>query len=110
MFYSHTNSLVVQLWVTGNWHWYLKLEIAPSNSKRFTTVQWHPEQGRTLYLASEGKRCQNLVKISDRVLGSLIEYQLEYETCASLCGPPTDLGMVAVVDRGNAFSLWLCQS
>lgn len=53
--YGWTESTLVQLWITGNWHWYLKQEISPINGKRFTSMRWHPEQARTLFLASEGK-------------------------------------------------------
>ncbi|PVF95559.1 IkappaB kinase complex, IKAP component [Serendipita vermifera] len=76
----------VQLWTTGNWHWYLKLELTPFKSKRFTSVLWHPEKANTLYLASSNE---------------LLEYRLDYETCTSGCKLPEDLGMVAVVDQGN---------
>ncbi|KAG8811746.1 hypothetical protein FRC19_003616 [Serendipita sp. 401] len=84
---SYTGGDVFQLWTTGNWHWYLKLVLRPVGSSRFTSIYWHPEHGRTLFLASSG---------------SLREYSFEYENVASLSGPPDDLGMVAVIDRGDA--------
>ncbi|KAG1812305.1 pol II transcription elongation factor [Suillus variegatus] len=34
---------VVQLWTTGNYHWYLKQEISAPLSTRFTSINWHPE-------------------------------------------------------------------
>ncbi|KIM33145.1 hypothetical protein M408DRAFT_149581 [Serendipita vermifera MAFF 305830] len=78
---------VVQLWTTGNWHWYLKLELHPLGSPRFLSMAWHPEHPRTLVLTSEA---------------SIFEYTFEYDTVTSLGGPPNDLGMVAVIDKGAA--------
>lgn len=76
---------VFQLWTTGNWHWYLKLEIRPVGATRFSNVSWHPERPRVLFLSSES---------------GLFQYEFEYETCTSHA--PDGLGMVAVIDRGNA--------
>jgi hypothetical protein len=49
------DSLQVQLWVTGNWHWYLKLELRARSTSgrpgRYTAVRWHPEDGNSFYFA-----------------------------------------------------------
>ncbi|KAG8817137.1 hypothetical protein FRC17_000043 [Serendipita sp. 399] len=84
---SYRDGDVFQLWTTGNWHWYLKMTLRPVGSRRFRSVYWHPEHGRILFLSSPG---------------NLREYTFEYETVASSSGPPNDLGMVAVIDRGDA--------
>ncbi|KAG9312244.1 IKI3 family-domain-containing protein [Chiua virens] len=34
---------VVQLWTTGNYHWYLKQEFRAPADSHFTSVGWHPE-------------------------------------------------------------------
>ena len=55
----------VQLWTTGNWHWYLKFELQPLGSPRFLSVAWHPEEARTLLVASEGKYHLTLTKAAN---------------------------------------------
>jgi elongator complex protein 1 len=45
---------VVQLWTTGNYHWYLKQEIIPSvESTRYTYVAWHPETAMRFICATD---------------------------------------------------------
>ncbi|KAF8132053.1 pol II transcription elongation factor [Boletus edulis] len=34
---------MVQLWTTGNYHWYLKQEFRAPGDSHFTNVTWHPE-------------------------------------------------------------------
>lgn len=101
----------MQLWTTGNWHWYLKFELRPLGSTRFLSIAWHPEQAQTLLLTSECK--QDIVitpQISTAKLASLFEYNFEYDTITSLGGPPNDLGMVAVTDKGMHFTIFLVRT
>ncbi|KAI5122330.1 hypothetical protein M0805_002497 [Coniferiporia weirii] len=80
----------VQLWTTGNYHWYLKQEIiAPNNDDvpgRFTSVSWHPENPLCLLLTAS--KC-------------VLERVLAWETYISRIQAPNDSGSVAVVDGGN---------
>ncbi|KAG8908640.1 hypothetical protein FRB99_004928 [Tulasnella sp. 403] len=82
---------VVQLWTTGNYHWYLKQEIpADATSEgvtpRFSAVRWHPEDPLRLITITG-------VDVND--------YQLVWNTCASPVMPPDDMGTVAVVDGAS---------
>ena len=46
----------VQLWTSGNWHWYLKCEIRPpKGARRFVVVGWHPERPLELVLSTSGR-------------------------------------------------------
>ena len=53
------DSLQVQLWVMGNWHWYLKQELrarsASETPGQFTAVRWHPEDGNKLLVCTHSK-------------------------------------------------------
>ncbi|KIJ49936.1 hypothetical protein M422DRAFT_74490 [Sphaerobolus stellatus SS14] len=76
----------VQLWTTGNYHWYLKLEIpatAASSSTTFTSVSWHPEDPSILYLS------QNQ---------SLSVMKFTSGTTTSSLPSPSDTGLTPVVD------------
>ncbi|KAI5835371.1 IkappaB kinase complex, IKAP component [Schizophyllum commune Tattone D] len=73
----------VQLWTTGNYHWYLKQEVQTPKDVRLTSVQWHPESPLNLVLTTS-----NL--IMRRVYA--------WDTSTSLTGPPDDTGTVVVVD------------
>ncbi|KAG9083537.1 hypothetical protein FS749_005957 [Ceratobasidium sp. UAMH 11750] len=74
----------VQLWTTGNYHWYLKQEINPcSNSTRYTSVVWHPEHSLRLL-------CSTSHSIEDRTF--------IWDTCASTSYSDESPGAVAVVD------------
>ncbi|KAL7277687.1 hypothetical protein ACG7TL_008619 [Trametes sanguinea] len=79
---------IVQLWTTGNYHWYLKQEIAaPSGLNgepaRFTSVQWHPEDALRLVLTTAS---------------DVIQRTYAWDTFASPSQPPVDSGSVAVID------------
>ncbi|TFK50763.1 pol II transcription elongation factor [Heliocybe sulcata] len=75
---------LVQLWSTGNYHWYLKQEIHPSKgSKRFTSIAWHPEKALHLTLTTTSKLEQRI---------------FAWDTYASAAAPPFDSGSVAVID------------
>ncbi|KAG9098159.1 hypothetical protein FRC06_006747 [Ceratobasidium sp. 370] len=73
----------VQLWTTGNYHWYLKQEISPSSSSRYTRVIWHPEHSLRLL-------CSTSHSIEDRTF--------IWDTCTSASHPDESPGAVAVVD------------
>ncbi|VDC02341.1 unnamed protein product [Peniophora sp. CBMAI 1063] len=74
----------VQLWTSGNWHWYFKCEIRPpKGARRFVDVGWHPEQPLELVLST-----------SDAVL----RQNLAWETVRSRTIAPDDTGTVAVLD------------
>ncbi|KAF8522598.1 IkappaB kinase complex IKAP component [Hysterangium stoloniferum] len=79
---------VVQLWTTGNYHWYLKLEIPArsDNVRRFTSVTWHPEDPVRLILSTNS---------------SIIDTQYLSYTATSLLTAPLDTGLVAVIDGSD---------
>ncbi|EEB98199.1 hypothetical protein MPER_02337, partial [Moniliophthora perniciosa FA553] len=70
---------LVQLWTTGNYHWYLKQEIAG----RFTSVTWHPENAMELILTTSSG-------VTRRTYG--------YATNASNSPPPKDSTLIAGLD------------
>ncbi|KZV69787.1 IkappaB kinase complex, IKAP component [Peniophora sp. CONT] len=77
----------VQLWTSGNWHWYLKLEIRPpGGATTFEDVAWHPEHPLELILCT-----------SDAVL----RQNLAWETVRSRTKVPHDTGTVAVLDGSD---------
>lgn len=43
----------IQLWTTGNYHWYLKQEVLLKSS--CSHISWHPEKSLRLAIASQGK-------------------------------------------------------
>ncbi|KAG9116362.1 hypothetical protein FRC07_007460, partial [Ceratobasidium sp. 392] len=78
------NADCVQLWTTGNYHWYLKQEISPSSaSAQYTSVVWHPENPLRLL-------CATSHSIEDRTF--------IWDTCASNAHSDESPGVVAVVD------------
>ncbi|KAG1767483.1 pol II transcription elongation factor [Suillus placidus] len=70
---------VVQLWTTGNYHWYLKQEISVPLSTHFTSINWHPEVSMRLLLTSSLQ---------------IIQQDYTWETCAGA----NDTGCVGVID------------
>jgi elongator complex protein 1 len=70
---------VVQLWTTGNYHWYLKQEISAPLSTHFTSINWHPELNMRLLLTSSLQ---------------IIQHDFAWETCAGA----NDTGCVGVID------------
>lgn len=79
---------IVQLWTTGNYHWYLKQEIVAPNTPsgdpgRFTTVNWHPEDPFKLILTTPA---------------IIIHRTYAWETYRSRTRAPVDTGSVAVFD------------
>ncbi|KAI0278772.1 IKI3 family-domain-containing protein [Russula aff. rugulosa BPL654] len=79
---------LVQLWTSGNYHWYLKQEITAPSSEggRYTSVTWHPENPLQILLTTKTK---------------LISYWCRWETFAATARVPNDTGTVAVVDGSS---------
>ncbi|GAC97137.1 Pol II transcription elongation factor [Pseudozyma hubeiensis SY62] len=74
---------VVQIYTTGNYHWYLKQEFVASTDSGVEQVKWHPEDPLQLSVAH-----------SDRVE----QLSFTHETVASGGRPPVDVACVAVAD------------
>ncbi|KIY69796.1 IkappaB kinase complex, IKAP component [Cylindrobasidium torrendii FP15055 ss-10] len=72
----------VQLWTIGNYHWYLKHEVASVHGI-FTSVGWHPEKPLVLILTTANE---------------IIHRAYAWETCSSPSAPPHDSGSVSVTD------------
>ncbi|KPM45720.1 Elongator complex protein 1 [Neonectria ditissima] len=72
---------MLQLWTTGNYHWYLKQEIPISSDS--SCLAWHPEKALRFAAASS----------SDVLVTEYI-----FHTARGLCRPPFDNGAVAVID------------
>ncbi|KAK4575245.1 putative elongator complex protein 1 [Recurvomyces mirabilis] len=73
----------VQLWTTGNYHWYLKQEIRASHKARQPKVAWHPEHALQLSVFDDGEL------VRQRYIAAVAR------------GPviaPHDHGLVAVID------------
>ncbi|KAL8853204.1 MAG: hypothetical protein Q9221_001938 [Calogaya cf. arnoldii] len=69
----------VQLWTMGNYHWYLKQEIFEPGLK------WHPEKPLKFALLSSSQ---------DKTR----RFQYALDVCSAPIAPPTDYGLVAVID------------
>ncbi|KAI9454947.1 IkappaB kinase complex IKAP component [Russula earlei] len=78
----------VQLWTTGNYHWYLKQEIAclPAEGGRYTSVAWHPEKPLLVLLTTKTH---------------VISYSFRWETSTATARAPNDTGTVAVIDGSS---------
>lgn len=79
---------VVQLWTTGNYHWYLKQQIILDEPGKFRPVSaiWHPEKPLRL-ICDDGRQLRSL--------------DFNFDVA---CGPvtqPHDTGLVAVIDGQN---------
>ncbi|KAI9441755.1 IKI3 family-domain-containing protein [Lactarius indigo] len=82
----------VQLWTIGNYHWYLKQEIAAphtSGSGRFTSVTWHPENALQMLLTTKTE---------------IISHSYRWETCTATARAPNDTGTVAVPPSSSHLS------
>ncbi|KAL6691986.1 IKI3 family domain-containing protein [Trichoderma pleuroticola] len=71
----------IQLWTMGNYHWYLKQEIAMEPG--FACLAWHSEKALRFAAASAG---------------SLILGEQIFHTSRGSCRLPNDNGVVAVID------------
>ncbi|KAF5365923.1 hypothetical protein D9758_006686 [Tetrapyrgos nigripes] len=78
---------LVQLWTTGNYHWYLKQEISATSKSshpvHFTSVGWHPENALQLILTTSTE---------------IIHRTYAWETIVSPSKPPVDSGLVSITD------------
>ncbi|KAL6860955.1 IKI3 family domain-containing protein [Trichoderma novae-zelandiae] len=74
----------IQLWTMGNYHWYLKQEIAMEPG--FACLAWHSEKALRFAAASAG---------------SLILAEQIFHTSRGSCRLPYDNGVVAVIDGEN---------
>lgn len=72
---------MIQLWTTGNYHWYLKQEIPTDSDSSF--LSWHPEKALRFAAGSSS--------------GVLVAEHIFY-TARGSCRPPFDNGAVAVID------------
>ncbi|KAG6382066.1 pol II transcription elongation factor [Boletus reticuloceps] len=70
---------MVQLWTTGNYHWYLKQEFRAPGDSHFTNVTWHPEASLRLLATTTSQ---------------LMSRTFAWETCAGA----NATGTVGVVD------------
>ncbi|KAF8845970.1 pol II transcription elongation factor [Paxillus ammoniavirescens] len=70
---------IVQLWTTGNYHWYLKQELQAPGAAHFTSVVWHPEASLRLVMTTPSQ---------------LITRMFTWETCAGA----NATGTVGVID------------
>lgn len=83
-----TAGRLVQLWTTGNYHWYLKQQIImdePRDSRPVSAV-WHPEKPLRLV-------CDNGLQMRS------LDFNFDV-TCGPVT-PPYDTGVVAVIDGEN---------
>lgn len=74
----------VQLWTTKNYHWYLKQEISVSGGLAPVKLTWHPEKSHNLFITYEDV--------------SIHVCRLQWDITRGTTAPPTDNGLVAVVD------------
>ncbi|PFH59984.1 hypothetical protein XA68_11598 [Ophiocordyceps unilateralis] len=72
---------VLQLWTMGNYHWYLKQEIAVHDG--LSWLAWHPEKALLFAAVSSG---------------AIITAEHIFSTARGSCRPPYDNGAVAVID------------
>ncbi|KAK7948231.1 Elongator complex protein 1 [Apiospora aurea] len=75
----------IQLWTTGNYHWYLKQEI--KSDKLPTCLTWHPEKALLLAMA-----------IPSQQSGQLLQAEFIFNIARGSLVPPNDHGAVAVID------------
>ncbi|PHH82956.1 hypothetical protein CDD82_4174 [Ophiocordyceps australis] len=71
----------VQLWTMGNYHWYLKQEIATGND--LDSVSWHPDKPLRFAAVTQT---------------SILVAEYVFDTVRASCRSPHDSGIVAVVD------------
>ncbi|KAI0416440.1 IKI3 family-domain-containing protein [Xylaria grammica] len=71
----------IQLWTTGNYHWYLKQEIFTQSQPR--EIVWHPEKS---------------LRFGAVIAGKLIQAEYIFDVAHGSLTPPYDHGAVAVID------------
>lgn len=81
--YTHESHSVLQLWTTGNYHWYRKQELV---LPRINDICWHPAEPLTLLVAHE----------------HATETHVLHSSAACSTGtPPHDAACAAVIDGGD---------
>ncbi|KAK8039223.1 iki3 [Apiospora rasikravindrae] len=75
----------IQLWTTGNYHWYLKQEI--KSDKLPTCLTWHPEKALRLAMVIPSQRS-----------GQILQAEFIFHIARGSLVPPNDHGAVAVID------------
>ncbi|KAK8130222.1 IKI3 family protein [Apiospora kogelbergensis] len=75
----------IQLWTTGNYHWYLKQEIM--SNKLPTCLTWHPEKSLRLAMA-----------IPSQPSARLLQAEFIFNIARGSLVPPNDHGAVAAID------------
>ncbi len=80
---------VLQIWTTGNYHWYLKQEIRLQHLAGLphAVVRWHPERATELCIADATHA---------------LRYTFAYETSTTIDAPPLDASCAAVADGAAA--------
>ncbi|CAN8103768.1 unnamed protein product [Discula destructiva] len=95
---------VVQLWTTGNYHWYLKQELLLQSPCSF--VSWHPEKALRIAVASLGKfsHVLSILHSADKNLDTILQTESVFTVARGSLMPPHDFGAVAVID-GNTVKI-----
>ena len=82
----------MQLWTTGNYHWYLKQSVLFDRPEhRIATVQWDPEHAYRLHIM-----CSS---------GQYYQYTWAWATSNSVGRTSDDQALVAVIDGGMAINI-----
>ncbi|WDK09737.1 IKI3 family protein [Colletotrichum graminicola] len=88
----------IQLWTTGNYHWYLKQEV-PLTSE-FSGLAWHPEKPLRFVAATTGRSTPLRGRMGytkeDTAVVNVAEYI--FAVSRGSLSPPNDHGAAAVVD------------
>ncbi|PPQ93843.1 hypothetical protein CVT25_013552 [Psilocybe cyanescens] len=98
---------IVQFWTTGNYHWYLKHEIAaPSSSdepERFSSLLWHPELALHLTLTTPSKVFGSVLQPIDSHYDTahMMQRMYSWDTFISHSIAPHDSGAVAILDASS---------
>jgi len=88
----------IQLWMMSNYNWKLKAEIARFEEPGGFDFVWHPEKPNILFVNNGGE-----YSISRRVTDSdaVERYEFVLDLCNDYSTPPSDYGLVAVIDGGT---------
>jgi elongator complex protein 1 len=87
----------IQLWTTGNYHWYLKHEIM-TGSKR-SCFSWHSEKALRFAAATSSKYSNHLIlRALLNKADKIICQEYIFYTHRGSVTPPNDFGLVGVID------------
>lgn len=88
----------VQMWTTGNYHWYLKQEILLQSP--CSHISWHPEKALRIAVASTGIFPHTLSTSynTDHNPDTVVSTELVFTVARGSLRPPHDFGAVAVID------------